>query len=311
MRARQKLPKISLPSRRLLPRDLHNPVARRLCRSPTPQLHNEGAAGSNRPAARASAHLPAAEQIIFRQSSILFEQRHLYSYTTTTRSSEVVLSAVVRWLLKAQRPDGGIPAYYSLLSGYSDSYPEVTGYIIPTLYDYARETRDASASRAAERAAGWLLSLQMPDGAFPAGLHGAAASPSVFNSGQILQGLVRACSETNRPEIRRSAIAAGNWLVQVLRPDGAWAGPGAYQDSTHTYYSMVAWSLAELSACTGDLQYADAAEKNLDWVLSHFQPSGWVGWHQSPRLTRIISTSSPTSCRVRSSAPLCSAATMP
>ena len=30
--------------------------------------------------------------------------------------------------------------YYSLLTGYSDSYPEVTGYIIPTLYDFGRDT---------------------------------------------------------------------------------------------------------------------------------------------------------------------------
>jgi hypothetical protein len=62
----------------------------------------------------------------------------------------------------------------------------------------------------------------------------------------------------------------------VQREDGSWSGPGAYQEASHTYYSMVAWALAELSERVGDPRSATAAEKNLNWVLSHFRPSGWV-----------------------------------
>ena len=57
----------------------------------------------------------------------------------------------------------------------------------------------------------WLLSLQMSTGAFPGGLYGGSHTepqPSVFNTGQILQGLVRAHIETNRPEILQAAVAA-------------------------------------------------------------------------------------------------------
>jgi hypothetical protein len=39
---------------------------------------------------------------------------------------------------------------------------------------------------------------------------------------------------------------------------------------------MVAWALAELSERIPGHQYGLAAEKNLDWVLSHFRPSGWI-----------------------------------
>jgi hypothetical protein len=201
---------------------------------------------------------------------------------------------LLRWILDAQRPDSGIAAYYSLLTGYSASYPEVTGYIIPTLYDFARATGDHAPLAAAERATQWLLSIQMPTGAFPGGLHGGLhnheAQPSVFNTGQILQGLVRAHLETNRPEIRHAATTAGDWLIKMQQPDGSWSGPGAYQGAAHTYYSMVAWALAELSAQAANhrdaddrdrdndhrLNYGRAAEKNLDWVLSHFRPSGWI-----------------------------------
>lgn len=220
--------------------------------------------------------LSLAQRLLADRVRMTFEQRHLYSYSTTKRSSKDVLNSVVRWIVDAQRPDGGIPAYYSLLTGFSESYPEVTGYIVPTLYDFAKESRDADALASAERATGWLLSLQMPTGAFPGGLHGHDNHPSIFNTGQILQGLVRAYAETSQPEIRQSSLAAGDWLINVQQPDGCWSGPGAYQDASHTYYSMVAWSLAELSGRTGERQYAVAAEKNLDWVLSHFRASGWV-----------------------------------
>jgi len=205
-----------------------------------------------------------------------FEQTQLYSYTRTRRPSPTVLHWLMRWLSEAQRDDGGFAAYYSLLAGYSKSYPEVTGYIIPTLYDFARGASDKGARISAGRAVNWLLTLQMPDGSFPGGLHGADGQPSVFNTGQILQGLVRENIETGRSGILASARAAGDWLIANQQADGSWSGPGAYQERAHSYYSMVAWALAELSAQTNTEQYAIAAEKNLDWVLSHFRPKGWV-----------------------------------
>ena len=206
-----------------------------------------------------------------------FEQRHLYSYTAATVPSGDALRSVVDWILHAQRPDGGIPAYYSLLTGYSESYPEVTGYIVPTLYDFASQTADPTARPAAERATQWLLSLRMPSGAFPAGLRSQSdAQPSVFNTGQILQGLVRAFTETRNGEILKCAAAAGDWLAAIQQPDGSWSGPAVYQGSSHTYYSMVSWALAQLAAESGNPGHAAAADRNIDWILTHVQPSGWV-----------------------------------
>jgi len=220
--------------------------------------------------------IPLIQKLVSDKLRMAFEQRHLYSYTTAKRASGDTLNSLLRWILDAQQPDGGIAAYYSLLTGYSESYPEVTGYIVPTLYDFARVAGDRTAVVAAEQATQWLLSLQMSNGAFPGGLHGSEAQPSVFNTGQILQGLVRAHVETNRAEIQQAAIAAGDWLLKMQQLDGSWSGAAAYQNAAHTYYSMVAWALAVLSERAADRQYGLAAERNLDWVLSHFQPSGWI-----------------------------------
>ncbi len=219
---------------------------------------------------------PLLRKIFSDQLRITFEQRHLYSYATTRTTSEDSLHLVLRWILDAQRPDGGIPAHYSLLSGYSESYPEVTGYIIPTLYDFGCTANDEFAIAAAQRATRWLLSLQMPSGSFPGGFHGGETEPSVFNTGQILLGLVRAHAETSLSQVLRSAVSAGDWLIKMQQSDGSWSGPGAYQNTAHTYYTMVSWALAELCERVADRQYGLAAENNLDWALSHFRPSGWI-----------------------------------
>lgn len=220
--------------------------------------------------------VPLVGKIVADKFRVNFESRHLYSYTKIESDGDEVLDSVIGWMLNAQRPDGGIAAYYSLLTGYSKSYPEVTGYIIPTLYDYAQKSSDGRATLAAERATEWLLSLQRTNGAFPGGLDGSAAEPSIFNTGQILHGLVRAHRESNRAEILRAAIAAGDWLIAMQQRDGSWSGPGAYQNSSHSYYTMVAWALADLAERTSNRQYAECACKNIDWALGQFRPEGWI-----------------------------------
>ena len=156
---------------------------------------------------------PLIRRLVSDKLHITFEQRHLYSYTTTKRPSGVALNSLLRWIIDAQHPDGGIAAYYSLLTGYSQSYPEVTGYIVPTLYDFARSTRDDRAVSVAESATRWLLSLQMPTGAFPGGLHGGLACllyTSLFPA-SIASAKPRWMILTSRRDWR------ANWAVRTSR----------------------------------------------------------------------------------------------
>ena len=63
--------------------------------------------------------IPLIHRLAHDRMRVTFERRHLYSYATTTRATSDALGLLIRWLLDAQRADGGLAAYYSLLKGYS------------------------------------------------------------------------------------------------------------------------------------------------------------------------------------------------
>src|SRR6185369_10601135 len=81
------------------------------------------------------------------------------------------LRAAVRWLERAQDAtgDGGVSGRYHLHRGWTSSYPETTGYIVPTLLKLAETWRDTAMVDRAARCVRFLLSTQLENGAFPGG----------------------------------------------------------------------------------------------------------------------------------------------
>src|SRR5438128_791247 len=81
------------------------------------------------------------------------------------------LNEAVEWLKRAQdvTGDGGVSGRYDLHEGWTSSYPETTGYIIPTLLKLASVRNDPSFIERAERCVRFLLSTQLESGAFPGG----------------------------------------------------------------------------------------------------------------------------------------------
>ncbi|MFA6262632.1 MAG: hypothetical protein WC760_14300, partial [Bacteroidia bacterium] len=105
-----------------------------------------------------------------------------------------VLPAVLRWLALAQdrsaSHDGGVARDFSLRHGWATSYPETTGYIIPTLLAYARRSGQSEFRDRALRMADWLVGIQLPGGGFQGGkIDSVPVVPVTFNTGQILIGL--------------------------------------------------------------------------------------------------------------------------
>jgi hypothetical protein len=194
---------------------------------------------------------------------------------------ESAIDCGVAWLCLAQdkssSQDGGVADLYSLIDGWGPSYPETTGYIIPTFLAYSKLRSVDTVRERARRMLDWLVSIQFADGSFQGGTVDAAKKvPTVFNTGQILLGLaagVREFGEAYYEPMRRAA----DWLVRVQEPNGSWrkfespfVNPGE-----KTYCAHVAWGLFEAARVVPDTHYADAALANVRWVMSEQNAEGW------------------------------------
>jgi folate-dependent phosphoribosylglycinamide formyltransferase PurN len=188
------------------------------------------------------------------------------------------LMAAVRWLAGAQdvTPDGGVCGRYRLDGGWTSTYPETTGYIVPTFLALADHLGDGTFRDRARRAVDCLLALQLPMGAFPGGeVHENRDQPSVFNTAQILTGLTAWWRATNDDKTLQAARRAADWLVQTQDPDGAWR-KHIYRGVATTYSAHASCWLAEFGATTESPRYLEAAARHLDWVLQqHDASTGW------------------------------------
>lgn len=203
--------------------------------------------------------------------------RDLRGRETTPGTNAEHLRAAVEWLGRSQHvtDTGGSASAYNLVLGWGGPYPETTGYIVPTLYDYAAATGDETARESAERMAEWLLTTQFEDGSFPAGdSPETETEPSVFNTGQILFGLARAYEETGDGRYREAVRRAADWLVVVQHEAGYW-DQFDYHDTVHSYSSRVGWALVRASEVTGETRYREAASANLHWVARQAREDGW------------------------------------
>jgi hypothetical protein len=192
-----------------------------------------------------------------------------------------VVEAALGWLCTAQdrskTQDGGVARDYSLVNGWSSSYPETTGYIIPTFLALARADDPRDLRARARQMLDWLVRIQLPSGAFQGGkVDSRPFVPVTFNTGQILLGLVagQQAFGTYGPSLQRAA----DWLVTTQDPDGCWRRfPTPFAISGEkTYETHVAWGLLEAARVFPERGYGEAALKNLRWAISKQRENGWL-----------------------------------
>lgn len=195
---------------------------------------------------------------------------------------EAAIGAALDWIGRAQdcstTADGGVARHYSLTTGWGPSYPETTGYIVPTLLDQAARRRDPALRERARRMLDWLVSIQFPEGGFRGGVVGAGVGvPVTFNTGQILLGLAAgtaAFGEAYRPAMRRAA----EWLAGSLDSDGCWRKyrtPFASPDDK-SYETHVSWGLFEAARVEGNAKWGEAGVRQVRWALSKQRANGWM-----------------------------------
>lgn len=196
------------------------------------------------------------------------------------------LRETMQWLCRAQDAtgDGGVSRSYTLRymrahrrKGWLASYPETTGYIIPTFLAYASLTGDAGYRERAIRMARWESDVQMESGAVQGGVIGFPPTPAIFNTGQVLFGWAAAHRETGDERFLHSAMRAADFLVEAQDADGAWRRHGSRyaRGGVNVYDARSAWGLLEGYRATAKPEHRSAVVRNLDFVLTRQQPNGW------------------------------------
>jgi hypothetical protein len=198
----------------------------------------------------------------------------------------------IKWLIKSSHKNGGSRAYFSPLKGWSKSYPETTGYIIPTLLTYHEKEKFLTAKNTAIDLGKWLCSIQNEEGSWNGGYHPASGqNPSIFNTAQILFGMVALFKESNKESWMISAHKAATWLANQSGPDGLWE-EGHYNNFNPTYYTRVAWPMLLVAETLDDDYIKKNAIKTLDTLLKRQNDNGsFQGWgfsEEKPAFTHTI-----------------------
>ena len=196
--------------------------------------------------------------------------------TNPVYSNEFHIKKAINWLILAyeKTTNGGFSHSYSLISGWKHSYPETSGYIIPTFLNYYQETSIEKLITIVESTVNWLCSIQLKNGGFQQETVDLKTIPSIFNSGQIIFGLLESYKKLNNEKYLESAIKAGNFLVKNQEKNGNWI-KYCYQNKSHTYNVRTAWALLELFSFTDQKKFKEAAIKNLNWAKRKITDNFW------------------------------------
>ena len=184
------------------------------------------------------------------------------------------LQAAEDWLKRAhdQNDDDGVSYGYSVRGGWRPSYRETSGYIATTFFDLARQRDDADYRERALRICRWLVSVQNTDGSFSNPRYG--NDGIVFDTGQVLFGLVRAAEETGEEVFLRAAHRAADWLVTIADQNDCWTR-NEHLGVPHVYNTRTAWALLRLNQLAPSDDWVRVARANLDWALSEQHASGF------------------------------------
>ena len=177
---------------------------------------------------------------------------------------------------------GGSSAFYSKFrnpfNGWSAPYPETTGYIIPTFFEASKIEGYHYITQYAIKMADWIISLQYQDGALPGGLYQANNNNqgSIFNTAQMIIGLVAAYQHTKKDKYIDSALKAAKWLSNNQENDGTWKKFHYQKEFFPSYDTRVAWPMLQTGIICNDSQIQLAAIKTLDFINKKTQSNGMI-----------------------------------
>jgi hypothetical protein len=166
------------------------------------------------------------------------------------------MNKTLSWVKAHELPTGGIEAW----DGYGRAYPEVTGYLMPTLWKYGEHDL-------CHRLADWLASEQDRSG----GWHGLDGQIHTFDSGAIYEGLEAVYNGSRAIKYIGSMLKARRF-IEAQRMTG-----GCYKRNPldpHTEcYTMRAGAMIGDRGCLDYWTYRD-----VDWFVAKKQRAHYIAY---------------------------------
>jgi prenyltransferase beta subunit len=175
-----------------------------------------------------------------------------------------------------------------------DVYTEATGYAISLFHFLARTRGDAPLLAMAKEAAQFLMRIQAGEAAYPQ-LSNGAATPArlyAFDNAVCIVGMARLLRATGDERYLRSALAAGEWLLSMQRPDGSFSAmalrgggmedPGGFFGDGSCIHAKNAVAFLELHAMTGREQFREAAARACRYTIG-LQDTDGAFWSRPNR----------------------------
>ncbi len=166
--------------------------------------------------------------------------------------------AALNWLVTNHLPGGGI----AVSNVMRKPYPEVTGYIVPSLLD-------AGENKLVLELARWLVSIQRSDGGFD----GHDGEPYLFDTGQVMRGL--AATIKLLPESIMALRKAADWMLAnadengVIRPKPTSVWSQRFGDHiSEDIHLYTLPPLIETGRLLNEPKYIQCAEKSLAYYVS-------------------------------------------
>lgn len=171
-----------------------------------------------------------------------------------------MLEKAIQWIKNNSIPGEGI----AISSRNKVSYPEVTGYFIPTLLSIGE--RDL-----ARQYARWLCSVQGQDGSY--GLNGRSYA---FDTGQVVRGWLALLGQM--PELERPLRRACDWLIKTANsqtgrltvpPRGTGWSLGRRGEVCEGIHLYVLAPLRQAAQLLNEPRYSKFVDKSLDYYLKN------------------------------------------
>jgi Glycosyl Hydrolase Family 88. len=203
--------------------------------------------------------------------------------------NQIHINGAIQWIFNAQDSlkTGGIPADYCFTWGWSNPYPETSGYIIYSLINYLNvfpesEMNDEIIQRSIW-IGDWLLSIQNDNGSYYEGLHAEKKNllhknmiiqrESAFETAQIIAGLLSLYKKTHDNKYLDASIKSGDWLIKTQETEGYWNL--SHQNKPRSYDVYIGWRLLELYQIVPNPDYLYSAIKVFDWASELQKENGF------------------------------------